>query len=1205
MFAVQTVSVSAAQGTAANLELIREYNQNTTLPAVDRGTIEIDPSGNGIKLTIPSTSTNAYPNLNILGTSETGTSETTISSRIVVVDVLPNETITKLQFKARATNPNYEFALSKEIPVSDLKANQWNRLMLVYNAEGSHQLYVNDVLYENTQTGKFGTSLKYANIRFYAHTDKTDGTAYINFNNVKIAKGMPSSNPITSEKYIIEENIIYVSDASTTAGDVLDNITYNATSVVIKGSDGIEKEATDVIERGDTICVYDNDILIRTYQFGKELVSNMSYAFDNDITEGFSGNNATISTISGSSYKKSADDKVMKISATDITKTNYYAQLSTDENDRSKVSTISFEVYPNGTWQSVKIGSTYSNPFLAIPSEKLVQNEWNRITVFVGGDKSIRENTAYVNGKQVFNEGSSVDQIYILKTLDVGTILRLVAMGELAENSSLIVDDFYYAEGVAIVPSLTSQKYIIEDVTINEFKNDTVGDVLNNITHNGSSIKIKNANGVDITNSSETNISSGDHLYIYDGDFVIAHYRFDQPHKAPEIIKEYKDEADFTELTTDAGYKYWGGTITSETGVNGKNSDDASMKLTANTSSVTTGGVGTVYFDSYLFEDLSSSKEVPAFALSFDVYPNDTFDFVNIAAKSSGANYERTLAKVSISDFDLNQWNKVVFVYNPGVDAHTVYVNGKKVDCVEGVNYAWYKEAATWASVRIKAQYTKQDDVTPYVYIDNFQSAYITEIDPRITTNYGIDGSLISGCIGDTVEEVKENITASFGVNVVVKDLSGNVKDDTVLLAEKDNIYIYDGEFVIGHYYVENGKLIIKSPTIITNADGSVTAKTVYTETDGTPRTFNLYIVAYDNEDMIVGVNKTNVPLTTGNDFNEPEEASLESEICADASYFKAFIWDNNCKPLCDSAYKWKADIICWGDSLTFGDGADHLTTSYPAKLAEFTGANVKNMGVGGESAMTIAARMGAYKIYPTEDVIIPKSGSVTFKITSSNGDIALLSKKYGGWNPCTLGGIDGKITDYKVSGTTNPKDLISITFTRDEDGEETYITTETELIVEAQREKADWNIIFVGTNGGWDNDNKTYSEYVNSGSKGEELANLINDMIDNTHFREKCIVIGLAVGNNAEKYENVNATLKKEFGNNFIDIKAYFTDEEKLTNANVVLTEQDIQDIEDGYIPRSLKKNNVLTDLHFNEKGYELLAKLVQEKLNELGFNK
>lgn len=254
---------------------------------------------------------------------------------------------------------------------------------------------------------------------------------------------------------------------------------------------------------------------------------------------------------------------------------------------------------------------------------------------------------------------------------------------------------------------------------------------------------------------------------------------------------------------------------------------------------------------------------------------------------------------------------------------------------------------------------------------------------------------------------------------------------------------------------------------------------------------------------------------------------------------------------------------------------------------------------------MTIAARMGAYKIYPTEDVIIPKSGSVTFKITSSNGDIALLSKKYGGWNPCTLGGIDGKITDYKVSGTTNPKDLISITFTRDEDGEETYITTETELIVEAQREKADWNIIFVGTNGGWDSDNKTYSEYVNSGSKGEELANLINDMIDNTHFREKCIVIGLAVGNNAEKYENVNATLKKEFGNNFIDIKAYFTDEEKLTNANVVLTEQDIQDIEDGYIPRSLKKNNVLTDLHFNEKGYELLAKLVQEKLNELGFNK
>jgi lysophospholipase L1-like esterase len=49
-------------------------------------------------------------------------------------------------------------------------------------------------------------------------------------------------------------------------------------------------------------------------------------------------------------------------------------------------------------------------------------------------------------------------------------------------------------------------------------------------------------------------------------------------------------------------------------------------------------------------------------------------------------------------------------------------------------------------------------------------------------------------------------------------------------------------------------------------------------------------------------------------------------------------------------------NVACWGDSLTSGDGG--FGTSYPGTLAQLSGMNVYNGGIGGQTSTQIAGRM-------------------------------------------------------------------------------------------------------------------------------------------------------------------------------------------------------------------------------------------------------
>lgn len=1200
---------ATAEETAARLTPIIGYNgQDGKLPAVTNGTAVIEGNipgkteeDKGIKLSIGSEKTFAYADLSIFDSSE---STVAISERTVTFEVYPGDAITSIQIKGRATkHPNYEISLSEDIPASVLNDGQWNKVMFLYNPNGANSIYINNVFYANS-TAHFtapstSSKLTYANVRLYAKTEATDGTAFIYLDNIYTAKGAAVMPAAKSGKYIIDSQIQEY-DKNTTVKDVLDNITYTGTSIAVNNARGedITESPDTVIAKDDTVHVYDGEIETGLYRFGEEhkplaaLYDNagiiMSSGFEEDA-HNFSLQDAAAAMEAGTEYDKPANDNVLKISG-NADKASYFAYRTTKPADRTKVSTISFEVYPNGTWTRLDISTNGGMYFLRLPSDRLKKNEWNQITLIVGGDdKTLRPNSVYVNGKEVTGETANITEagkIYVHTSLLMGNTaasgqqLRIGVSGVTeGVQSSLVIDNFYQAEGQALIPSLSSHAYNIDGMAIREYKRDTVEDVVSDITYNGSKAVLTDNNGTVIEDNTAT-IGIGNHLYIYDGDFITGHYVFKEAHKAPVIVKSYIDNFD--------GITVADGTCQTESGVHGKSSSDTSLKL------VGSADKKTVYLNESIFD--TATKSIPASTITFEVYPNDTIDEIVIAGRPSKPNSEISFQKIPVLDLAANQWNKILFEYNV-TGENKIYINGKLYSSSDSGHFV--EATAALGHIRIKANYTPKDGVTPYVYIDDVQMAHGKTMQPAMETKaYGIDGNMINGCL-DTAANVKANITAAFGLEAKIKNSSGTELEYNDTVAVGDSIYVYDGDFIAAHYYVEEGKFIVSSPVIDYsgfNAGDTVTASLTYSDAGKIPNQFTVYLAVYDKNNRITDAEIKPVK-TTGNDA----VTTVKTDVITmtDRAYkIKAFVFDKELISLAGHDSVESPDIICWGDSLTFGTGTtNRASKSYPSQLALLTGKNVENMGVYSETAMTIAARMGAYDIVTSEEVVIPKDKAVSFGVTSTGGAVAPCGVNFGGWNDCTIGGISGKITA-DIYGDTPPKMLNSITFTRSEAGEKTVIPKGTRLISDAQKTSAEWNVIFVGTNGGWSADNLSAAEHAANGDEAK-LVSLVEKMVNRAPYKEKCIIIGLTAG--SDVFDKANTALKEKFGNRFIDAKEYFTSKQALADAGITLTEADLQMIADKKVPPSLLAAD--DELHFNDKGYELMAQLVYNKLIELGF--
>ena len=81
-------------------------------------------------------------------------------------------------------------------------------------------------------------------------------------------------------------------------------------------------------------------------------------------------------------------------------------------------------------------------------------------------------------------------------------------------------------------------------------------------------------------------------------------------------------------------------------------------------------------------------------------------------------------------------------------------------------------------------------------------------------------------------------------------------------------------------------------------------------------------------------------------------------------------------------------------------------------------------------------------------------------------------------------------------------------------------------------------------------------------------------------------VVIGLTSKDFMPDIELVNEILSEKYGEHFLDIRKYIL-ENGLSDSGIVATTQDLEDIENGEIPISLRSDNV----HLNSYGYTVVG--------------
>mgnify|MGYP005850694801 CR=1 FL=1 len=289
-----------------------------------------------------------------------------------------------------------------------------------------------------------------------------------------------------------------------------------------------------------------------------------------------------------------------------------------------------------------------------------------------------------------------------------------------------------------------------------------------------------------------------------------------------------------------------------------------------------------------------------------------------------------------------------------------------------------------------------------------------------------------------------------------------------------------------------------------------------------------------------------------------------------------------------------KEIVSCWGDSLTRGVGVgSSYSKAFPYVLyGLLDGREVINCGVGGENTVNIASRQGGLPNIVKPFTIPADTNKLEIELTNIYGDSAGILLQGGSAldpitgkyvmtaqiNPCSINGVEGTLT-YE-----NGKYY----FSRSEKGESVIVSRPTTLITYAMKSMRDnINIIWLGTNGGF--------------STSSELIEYIDAMIDYmTPINKKYIVFGIhhLVNTVTETFEMIEKNMTLHFGRHYINQRKYML-EYGLSDAGITPTVEDTTAISQGKIPPSL----LYDDVHYNDKGYNIIATLAYERGKELDY--
>ena len=239
-------------------------------------------------------------------------------------------------------------------------------------------------------------------------------------------------------------------------------------------------------------------------------------------------------------------------------------------------------------------------------------------------------------------------------------------------------------------------------------------------------------------------------------------------------------------------------------------------------------------------------------------------------------------------------------------------------------------------------------------------------------------------------------------------------------------------------------------------------------------------------------------------------------------------------------------------------------------------------MGAVGDTTNATLGRAGIVPFVLAEDITIPVARTkVEIKLQSENGsEVAPMRYSNVGMESVTIAGVKGKI---EISQGSYTSAYYRYYFTRDTEGDLQEFPAGT--IVKTSGSE-DYNgyipIVFIGATGGW-----------------ESAYELVMENRGMVSGHDKYIIIGIPTGTK-ENRKRLEDAMFKEFGDNYINLREYLSTE-ALTDANITPTEEDLACMAEGTVPPSLRAES--ENGHLNDIGYTLLANLVYERMEVLGF--
>ena len=207
-------------------------------------------------------------------------------------------------------------------------------------------------------------------------------------------------------------------------------------------------------------------------------------------------------------------------------------------------------------------------------------------------------------------------------------------------------------------------------------------------------------------------------------------------------------------------------------------------------------------------------------------------------------------------------------------------------------------------------------------------------------------------------------------------------------------------------------------------------------------------------------------------------------------------------------------DIVCWGDSLTYGTGGEGVT--YPSVLADETGLTVYNYGVCGEKADQIAVRMGLYPM-TTEAFTIPAEREpVVLSLFCDGEDPIMLRLGDAGMNPCDIAGVKGELSYSEEDG--------NYYFTRQTEGDAVTVSDGAVVTMDAagKIDPDDIVVLFIGSN-----DRPTAEDAETLIATEKEMIRYLGS--------SKYIVVGLTSKEMIPEVAAVNEKLAAAFGTHFL----------------------------------------------------------------------